>query len=689
MSVKMDKSKPHRMRHRILFVLLMAALLAGIDACGGSSAPPISVTVTATVASIPVNGAALFSAMVVNSKNQNVTWAVKGGAANGAINSSGLYTAPAQVPTPAQVTVTATPQADSAVSGQDNITVTVGVSISPLSARVQTLGTTPFSAQVLGSSNQSVSWEVNGIQGGSPSTGTISATGVFQAPQSVPTNPSSGQTTTVAIEAVPQADTALTATASVTITSPNQLAQNLPIELGTSGGNINNVNSTECASGTLGSLVVRAGTQYILSNNHVLADSDAGSVGDAITQPGLIDTSNPCSSLGANIVAHLSQFINLEQPNPSADAAIAQVVTSPASVDSTGAIIELGDSAPSGVPTDEAPASTILPVASLVPNSTAVAKSGRSTGLTCSTVEATGVTVSVQYNHGLSGPSFTARYTNQITINGGTFSAAGDSGSLIVSQAGAQPVALLYAGSSANTIGAPVATVLASLPDSNNNTPTFVGPATRNAVAGCTSSGAAAFNATAQTQNEAAAPSAAEFSKAAAARDQHASQLLAEHPAILAVGVARSLDRPARAAVVFFVRKGQPLVRPIPQSVAGVPTRVIAVDSVAKSGLLDQQTTEAFAKGATPSTAAHPTQQQLAAAKAVKEKYVASLMKQAGVLGVGVTSSLDNPSEAAIIVYVEEGKPHASIPLELDGLRVRVKSTSRFRAFLWGHPRKR
>lgn len=697
MTAKMDYLKSNRMRHRILFVVLMAALLAGIDACGGSSKPPISVTVAASVLSIPVNGNAVFTATVVNSNNQNVTWAVNGGAANGTINSSGFYTAPAQVPSPAQVTVTATPQANSAVSGQANITITISVTVSPASATVQTFNPELFTATVQGASNQTVTWEVNGISGGNSSVGTITTSGtsgIYTAPESVPVNASSGQTATVTVQAIPQANPSLSASAVVTITAQNQNNEGIPINLGTSGSNANDVDSTECAGGTLGSLVVRAGTQYILSNNHILADSDAGSIGDPIIQPGLIDASPPCTEGNTNTVAHLSQFINLEQPNPPADAAIAQVVTSPASaVNPSGDIEELGETLTGGgivsIPTNEAPASTILPVTSLVPNSTAVAKSGRSTGLTCSTIEATGATIRIQYTHGLSGSSFSVTYTNQITINGGTFSAEGDSGSLIVSQAGAQPIALLYAGSSTETVGAPVATVLASFPDANNNTPTFVGPATRGAVVGCTSSGADAFNATAQTQKQAAAPSAAEFSKAQTVANQNASELLSEHPALLAVGIARSLDRPSCAAVVLFIRKGQLLVRPIPHTVAGVPTRVIAVDSVPKSGLLDQQTTEAFVKAAGPLPAGNPTAQDLAAAKIVKDKYAASLMKQPGILGVGVTSSLDNPSEAAIMVYVEEGKPHNPIPLELDGIRVRVKPTSKFRAFAWGHAKPR
>ncbi|MGC1107720.1 MAG: hypothetical protein WA876_14395 [Candidatus Acidiferrales bacterium] len=671
------------MHRRVFFLIVIAALLTEISCGGSSTPPPVTITVSTSATTVAVNGLAFFSATVGNSLNQTVNWSVLGGAARGSISSSGEYIAPPTVPTPPTVTITATPQADTSVSGQASLTVTIGVSLSPAAASVQTLGTTQLTAAVQGTANQNVTWEVNGIPGGSASVGTISAGGLYQAPESVPVTASSGQTTTVTVEVIPQANTSLSASATVTVTSANQLSQNLPIKLGTSGGNINDEDSTECASGTLGSLVVRAGTQYILSNNHVLADSDAGTVGDAITQPGLIDAPNPCFSSGTNTVAHLSQFINLQESNPPADAALAQVVTSPASVDSDGTIIELGDSAPNGIPTDEPPASTILPVSSLVPDTTAVAKSGRSTGLTCSTVESTDFEVSVQYQEGLGGNSFTVVYDDQIAINGGAFSAAGDSGSLIVSQAGAQPVALLYAGSSTETVGAPVAVVLASLPDSNKKTPTFVGPATRNAVAGCTSSGTDAFDATAQTT---AAPSAAELAQAESVKNQNAPTLMSD-PAVLAVGVANSLDRTDRAAIVLFLRKGQPLVRAIPRNVGGVPTRVIAVNSLPQTGVLDQQSTAAFVKSAGPPAPASPTPQQLAAAKAVKEKYAASLMKQSGILGVGVTSSLDNPSEPAILVFVETGKPHNPIPLELDGIRVRVKSTDKFRAYSWGHPK--
>jgi len=54
--------------------------------------------------------------------NQSVTWAITGGGANGTISGTGLYTPPAVVPTPATVTVTATP-ATGAAAGSAFVTV--------------------------------------------------------------------------------------------------------------------------------------------------------------------------------------------------------------------------------------------------------------------------------------------------------------------------------------------------------------------------------------------------------------------------------------------------------------------------------------------------------------------------------------------------------------------------------------
>jgi hypothetical protein len=85
-------------------------------------------------------------------------------------------------------------------------------------------------------------------------------------------------------------------------------------------------------------------------------------------------------------------------------------------------------------------------------------KYGRTTGLTKGRVDAINATVDVGYSTGV------ARFTGQIIIRPGSFSAGGDSGSLIVSnERGSEkkkPVGLLFAGSSFFTVANPIGLVL-------------------------------------------------------------------------------------------------------------------------------------------------------------------------------------------------------------------------------------
>src|SRR5260370_20860288 len=83
---------------------------------------------------------------------------------------------------------------------------------------------------------------------------------------------------------------------------PQQQGQGANSPLGVSGGNANDKSTsggvTFCCGGTLGVLVARGGRPYVLSNNHVLARRDAGTVRapnvvDTIFHPGLLN--NGCS----------------------------------------------------------------------------------------------------------------------------------------------------------------------------------------------------------------------------------------------------------------------------------------------------------------------------------------------------------------------------------------------------------
>jgi hypothetical protein len=55
-------------------------------------------------------------------------------------------------------------------------------------------------------------------------------------------------------------------------------------------------------------------------------------------------------------------------------------------------------------------------------------------------------------------------------------------------------------------------------------------------------------------------------------------------------------------------------------------------------------------------------------------------MSQPGVQGVGISTSLDAPGEAALMIFLVRGVAHNPIPPVIDGLRTRVRESSRFTA---------
>jgi hypothetical protein len=684
------------MTRQALWLFFSAVILFG-SGCGGGSttAPPstlVSVTVTAPQSTLVVGQTLNLTASVTGTTNTAVTWNVSGGASNGTITSTGAYTAPSTVPNPAKVTVTATSQADTTKSGSFTVTIVASasgilVSVQPTTANISDFRTQQFTASVTGSSNTAVTWQVNGVTGGSQKFGFISSAGLYVAPSAVPTkSDSQGNTvtTTLSVTALSQADTTASGTSTVTIVPDNANTLPVPVELGSTGSNfkdfVNNTtkNTITCCGGTLGSLVTRGGTQYILSNTHVLARSDAASIGDNIVQPGLIDTPT-CTTAGTTTVANLSQFFNLQtSPTPNIDAAIAQVVAG--KVDTAGKIVYLGAAVDSnGVPVADAPQGGAgLPTSSIA-TGRAVAKSGRSTGLTCSTVEATNISTSVDYttNCDGTGTKFTINYVNQIGVIGGDFSGEGDSGSLIVTQDTATPVALLYAGSNTDTVGNPVADVL-NFFKSGGNAVTFVGGGAHQVI-GCTLP-------TAPQSAKTVVPSAVAtevLQKATTTRDLHSPELLA-YPQVQAVGVGQSYDNPKEAAILFFVTQGESRSN-LPTQVDGIRTRIIEQPLFAKRGAVSVEDSAALEKTAAPAQLVYAfSDAEMARAKVVHTAHVEALMKQAGVQGVGIGSSVDSPGEAALMIFTLRGVPQDPIPAVIDGLRTRVRESSRFRAGTMG-----
>jgi hypothetical protein len=637
-----------------------------------------------------------FAATVTGTTNSAVTWqagGVSGGNSSfGTISSRGLYTAPTTVsgPLPAAVSITAVSQVDKTKSGTAGVTLhsSTSVAVSPNAASVHTFGSQQFTVTVTGTSNASVTWEVNGVAGGSSTTGTISITGLYAAPHSVPTSGKNGKSvaTTVTVTAVSQADSTAFGSVAVTVVPPNQSQQNVPTTLGVSGSNANDSNTsspTTCCGGTLGALVSRGGNQYILSNSHILARNDDASLGEPIIQPGLIDSS--CSSAASNTVAHLSQFVNLENPPPSqplVDAALAQVISG--EVDPQGTILELGGSNNGGLPTDGPPhaGSGVAPLIAVNAHNGLVAKSGRSTGLTCSSIAAINVTANIQYQKGCgAGATFTATFNDLVDIHDSAFSAEGDSGSIIVTQDGSDPVALLVASSDTDTLGNAVPDVLSALADPlTGERPVFVGGGTTHPVAACSLPGPQAAAARAQRAVlQQSRPRIEQLQAATGIRDLHASELLS-HPAVLALGVGASADRDGEAAILLLVKKG--LARnDLPAQVDGTRTRIIESEifsshpvlSVAESTALEESAQLVSGLSAVPAL-------EITRARAVQAEHLASLMALAGVQGVGITSSADSPGEAAIAIFLVRGAPQETIPPVIDGLRTRIRESTLFRA---------
>lgn len=447
-----------------------------------------------------------------------------------------------------------------------------------------------------------------------------------------------------------------------------QLAQSAPISLGTSGANSTDLGAKVCCLGTLGSLWTKAGVTnpVILSNNHVLDKSGNGVPGQAINQPLQLACTNP-NSPGPLTVANLTQGLAIkpvanETTGPCAgnktplcghapsnvDGAIAETI--PGQVDLTGTILDLG---PAGATTiAAAPPSGTIGVATL---GETVGKSGRTSGLTCSTVESLSLTILIDYDAacGDTSPAFTAYYFNQVTINGGTFSAGGDSGSLIVDTSTSRPVALLYGGSTIDTVGNPIQDVITA----------FGGSAAFNIVGGGDHPISCAHTASAsatQVGNAQAALVPQEQQRVVAVQQRRTAQLMKD-PTIRAVTVGASADNPKEGALLIHASGSA--VPQVPPSIDGVRTRLVfdaAGASAPRSSI-----------GA----------QEVDHARIVKEANEGSLIGQPGIQGVGVSMSVDNPTEAAISVYVVAGVAHPPIPAVIGGIRTRVFEGSRFKAY--------
>ena len=215
-------------------------------------------------------------------------------------------------------------------------------------------------------------------------------------------------------------------------------------------------------AGTLGCLVRKGGQVYILSNNHVLANSNNASLGDAILQPGTADGGTLADQIGT-----LAEFVPIAfdgAPPPLPGGCLPQ-------------LLALFGVKPRATPQQNEPGNNHVDCALALPTTpdlvnpdilnigvpigsgtatlgTALQKSGRTTGYTTGSVLQIDVTVTVNYG----GPL--ATFTGQLMA--GAMSQGGDSGSAVLDM-NKRVVGLLFAGSATTTILNPIQFVLDAL----------------------------------------------------------------------------------------------------------------------------------------------------------------------------------------------------------------------------------
>jgi hypothetical protein len=638
-----------------------------------------------------------FSASLAGGAAADVIWSVSGGDAKsgpGSINAIGQYTPPGYLTADrVDVVVTATLAADPSLRASSVLTVTPGF-LQPLTPENVALGAngtvaiTGILAEAGGS--MGIHFELansaNGQGAGEGSLGGMncqrdsraftSCTVTYTAPSSVRNTGATYVVATVSGAASGSGASSrafsvvLVNSAGVTSNPASHQAQQAgSVLLGSSGGNNTDYDTrgnqiVDCCSGTLGALVEDSGKrQYLLSNNHVLARSDHASVGDLIVQPGLID--NNCTPLGDGAgvqpVAALTGWLALSSKLTNADAAIAQVTSR--AVDSGGNILELGGRQADGTLASAPPgiSSTGGRGESAWLNQQ-VAKSGRTTGLTCGGVSALDLDVTVDYfmDCAETKPYLTKTFTHQLGLSGNQFSDAGDSGALVVDAANAEPVGLYFAGGTDQSgvsqgVASPAGEVLNELGAQLGGSYTFTGAADH--AVSCLNYG----------DKSIAAAQSLSLSDAESARAQQAlaqaRMLVNSATGILGVAMGKSFDHPGEAAVVLYTDESRTVN--VPETVDGARTQVIPTSARAVALGSAPLTPIVNGAGALPAPV-------LAQAMAIKNQSAAGLMRQnPAFFGVGVGQSLDNPREAALVIYVDRNRLPARLPTVVNGLRTR------------------
>lgn len=230
----------------------------------------------------------------------------------------------------------------------------------------------------------------------------------------------------------------------------------------------------DVTAGTFGAVVRDAKTnkKLLLSNNHVLANSNSAVIGDSIIQPGHADGGNTPQDM----IAMLERFVKIRFQGDTGDSicpiakftasvlnSCARLIGSksrlrPQKITETANWVDAAVAKPWG---DDAIVDDILEIGRIMGVAepalgVAIQKSGRTTGLTRGVIDVIDATITVGYGNNRS-----ALFEHQFLTK--AMSAPGDSGSLGLTQDGNRAIGLLFAGSNEVTVFNPIQLVIEQL----------------------------------------------------------------------------------------------------------------------------------------------------------------------------------------------------------------------------------
>jgi hypothetical protein len=234
------------------------------------------------------------------------------------------FVAPGAIPSPNPVSVTVSSTANPSLSASAQITVAnhVVVSVLPNSETLPPLGVQGFTASVLGTTNQSVIWQIQGSGCGTAgSCGSVDSSGTYTAPGIAPSP------NTLQVVALSQADPTQSGAANVTISNQLNILTLHPASV--YAGGLDGFTVQVDGSGFVPSSPGPGSTMLIGGSARVTTCSSAGSC------------TAPVTSADVTLPGNLS--IQVQNPNAAASNVVQLVIVSPSAVNAT---IALSSSAP-------------------------------------------------------------------------------------------------------------------------------------------------------------------------------------------------------------------------------------------------------------------------------------------------------------------------------------------------------